>query len=232
MSRKSSHKEEQESLHKSIYKIDTLFKQRLSLQEIGELLPGTLHLNALDDFSLQYFDESGEDVYKCSYDVVKAEGYEIMDKVIHHKDTIAILPHLQKYVINQDASSNISFFQRLKGIGKKHYEWYFTNCKLSDVGLVSITHAVKDLRNHGAIIEKVLEEHTFFKKNFKKFQSLTKREREVLKELAIGKTAPQISGAFFISVNTVKTHRQRIFEKLEVNTFTELYKYAFHFDLL
>ncbi|MBC3758160.1 hypothetical protein H7U19_07080 [Hyunsoonleella sp. SJ7] len=195
-------------------------------------MPGTLHVNYLKDFSLSFMDKSGEEMYKHPVEVVIKEGIPIMQKIIHPDEFLSIPPLLLKYVQQGDTTKSFSFFQRLKAVYGKHYEWYFTNCKLSENGLISISHSIKDLKTHGALIEKVLEEHTFFKKNFKRFQSLTKREKEVLKELAIGKTAPQISDEFYISVNTVKTHRQRIFEKLETKTFTELYKYAFHFDLL
>ncbi|MEC3908737.1 helix-turn-helix transcriptional regulator [Tamlana sp. 2201CG12-4] len=232
MSRKSSHKEDQESLHKSIYKIDSLLKKKLTLEEIGDLLPGSLHVNSLKDFSVSFMDKSGENIYKHPIEEVISGGVPMLQKIIHPDEFLSIPPLLQKYVEQKDNTRSFSFFQRFKAVYGKHHEWYFTNCKLSQLGLISITHPIKDLRNHVVLIEKVLEEHTFFKKHFKKFQSLTKRKKEVLKELAIGKTAPQISDEFCISVNTVKTHRQRIFEKLDASTFTELYKYAFHFDLL
>lgn len=232
MSHKPSHKQDPESSDKSAFKVESLLQKTWILDEISEILPGTLHINSLDDFSLLYFDKSGEEVYKCSFEEVRSKGFAIMDEVIHVGDTMAIIPQMQKFVEENDHNANLSFFQRLKGIGEKKYKWYYTNCKLSDIGLISISYQVKDLKKHKVLIEKILDENAFFKENFQKFQLLTKREKEVLKELALGKTAPQISEEFCISINTVKTHRQRIFEKLEARTITELYKYAFHFDLI
>lgn len=46
--------------------------------------------------------------------------------------------------------------------------------------------------------------------------SLTKRERQVLKYLAEGKTNKAIASLLFISAETVKTHIKSIFSKLEV----------------
>lgn len=232
MNNKSSHKENLEAIESSLYEIGMLLDNKYTTTEISELIPGTIHINSLEDFTLQYFDSSGEDVYKCSFEEVRSTRFKMLKDVIHPEDYINIPPQLFKFASEKDNNSIYSFFQRLKGVSEKHYEWYFTSSKISDKGLISVSHSIRNLRNHKSQIERILDENIFFKKNFKKFLSLTKREKQILKELAIGKTAPKISEEFFISVNTVKTHRQRIFEKLEVKTFTELYRYAFHFDLL
>lgn len=232
MNRKYSYKENQDSLQGSISRLGELLTKKLTIEEISELIPGALHINSLSDFSIRYFDKSGESIYKCPTEKVISEGIPLMKEIIHPEEFISVPKRLQEFVDKNDSHSILSFFQRLKGVSEKHYEWYFTSCKISGYGLISITQSVRNLGGNRLQIERILDENVFFKKNFKKFQLLTKREKEILKELAIGKTAPKISQEYFISVNTVKTHRQRVFEKLEVKTFTELYKYAFHFDLL
>lgn len=50
---------------------------------------------------------------------------------------------------------------------------------------------------------------------------LTERELEVLKEIALGKSNQEISDTLFVSVNTVKTHVLRIYEKLDVQNRTQ-----------
>ena len=232
MNPKSSHKENLDAAEHSLFRITSLLNESNSFQKLSELLPGAFHINSLDDFSIQFFNKAGEEVYKSPIEIVKEKGLTLMRKVIHPDEFLSVPPRLSNFVALDDYSSTLSFFQRLKGVNEKHYEWYFTSCKLTEYGILSISHPVKSLGSHKVQIERVLDENIYFKKNFKKFMSLTKREKQLLKELAIGKTAPQISNEYFIAVNTVKTHRQRIFEKLEVKTVTELYKYAFHFDLL
>lgn len=44
---------------------------------------------------------------------------------------------------------------------------------------------------------------------------LTKREREVLSQIANGSTSPQIATALGISVKTVETHRKNMQRKLD-----------------
>ena len=47
---------------------------------------------------------------------------------------------------------------------------------------------------------------------------LTRREREILKMVADGKTYPQIGERLFISRETVKTHVRNTYTKLQVRT--------------
>ncbi|RIT02345.1 DNA-binding response regulator, partial [Mycobacteroides abscessus] len=46
--------------------------------------------------------------------------------------------------------------------------------------------------------------------------SLSTREREVLRMIAAGQTVPAIARALFLAPSTVKTHVQRLYEKLGV----------------
>lgn len=47
--------------------------------------------------------------------------------------------------------------------------------------------------------------------------ALSEREREVLRAFARGLSIPQVAGELFIGVSTVKTHTQRLYEKLGVS---------------
>lgn len=50
---------------------------------------------------------------------------------------------------------------------------------------------------------------------------LSKRELEVLQRMSEGMSNKEIASRLFISLNTVKTHTSRIFEKLEVRRRTQ-----------
>jgi DNA-binding NarL/FixJ family response regulator len=56
--------------------------------------------------------------------------------------------------------------------------------------------------------------------------SLTSREREVLKLIAEGKSSKEIASLLFISVSTVNNHRASVMEKLNLKKATDLVKYA------
>ncbi len=55
---------------------------------------------------------------------------------------------------------------------------------------------------------------------------LSKREIEVVEFIAQGLTAGEVAEKMCLSVHTINTHRKNIFKKLEVNSTTELVRYA------
>jgi DNA-binding NarL/FixJ family response regulator len=58
------------------------------------------------------------------------------------------------------------------------------------------------------------------------FIVLTNREREVLQQLAEGKSTKEMAAVMSVSVKTVETHRRNIMEKLDIHSVAELTKYA------
>lgn len=58
------------------------------------------------------------------------------------------------------------------------------------------------------------------------YDSLTAREREILKLIADGHTSRKIADMLFLSLKTVLGHRTRIMEKLNIHNRTELIKFA------
>lgn len=62
--------------------------------------------------------------------------------------------------------------------------------------------------------------------DLKKTPSLTKREKEILKMIADGKTSVEIGGELFVSPFTVDTHRRNLMQKFEVKNVAALIKVA------
>jgi DNA-binding NarL/FixJ family response regulator len=64
------------------------------------------------------------------------------------------------------------------------------------------------------------------KDNFRKRLRLSRREQEILVLISKGMTSQRIGTMLFISKFTVETHRKNILRKLELNSSTELVKFA------
>lgn len=63
-------------------------------------------------------------------------------------------------------------------------------------------------------------------------KSLTNREKEVLKLVAEGKSSNEIASILRISPKTVKVHRLKIMNKLDIHNITDLVKYAIKSELI
>ena len=57
-------------------------------------------------------------------------------------------------------------------------------------------------------------------------ETLTIREREILKLIAEGNSNKEIANLLFISIRTVERHRANIMDKLKINKAADLIKYA------
>lgn len=66
----------------------------------------------------------------------------------------------------------------------------------------------------------------FFSSGGGKLESLTDREREIVRLLCEGRSNQQVAAQLQISPRTVEVHRATIMRKLEIETFAELVRYA------
>lgn len=82
------------------------------------------------------------------------------------------------------------------------------------------------------VVENSLERLKRAHQNGSNSDSLTEREREILKLVAEGYTCREIAKPLFISVKTVETHKANIMEKLNLHRRAELVHYAIRNGLL
>lgn len=64
------------------------------------------------------------------------------------------------------------------------------------------------------------------------YQTLTTREREILKLIAEGYSSPEVAERLVLSPRTVETHRANIMRKLELRTTADLVRYAIRHGIL
>jgi len=69
-------------------------------------------------------------------------------------------------------------------------------------------------------------------KNSKTAQELSLRERQIVKQIAEGRSNKQIAASLHLSVRTVETHRANIGRKLGLSSLPELIKYAIRNHLI
>ena len=77
-----------------------------------------------------------------------------------------------------------------------------------------------------ATIDQLLKMDSNRKNNSAPSESLTKREKEILKLLVKGNTTKQIANLLHISTHTVNAHRKNIMRKLDIKTLSGLTIYA------
>ncbi len=110
--------------------------------------------------------------------------------------------------------------------------------KAADSDLVNAIHVVNNgdcfLYPSAAkmVVEDYLEKLRQGQEPTTSYDSLTDREREILKLVAEGYTNREIAETLFISVKTVETHKANIMEKLNLHKRAELVRYAIRKGML
>jgi DNA-binding NarL/FixJ family response regulator len=79
---------------------------------------------------------------------------------------------------------------------------------------------------HPSVATSLIEDYRQQAKEEDPYETLTPREREILKLLAEGKSSREIADSLFISQKTVLGHRTKIMEKLDLHNRADLFKYA------
>ena len=85
-----------------------------------------------------------------------------------------------------------------------------------------IVESIRELYNGGSpissqIARKVIEAFQVKETGNEYFQTLSRREQEILEQLSRGFRYKEIADRFLVSVDTVRTHIRHIYEKLQVN---------------
>ena len=99
-----------------------------------------------------------------------------------------------------------------------------------------IAQAIRDTYRGEGVFEKQvsekLEHRHEVEEEFRLFEELTSREKEVLLLIAQGKSNQEIADECFITLKTVKTHVSNILSKLQVEDRTQATIYAFKHHLV
>lgn len=99
-----------------------------------------------------------------------------------------------------------------------------------------IAQAIRDTYRGEGVFEKEvsekLEHRHEVEEEFRLFEELTNREKEVLLLIAQGKSNQEIADECFITLKTVKTHVSNILSKLQVEDRTQATIYAFKHHLV
>ncbi len=211
-----------------------------SLNDIGDLVPGAIIVHDIHALQITYMNTWGCEVLGHSMDEINAMGEEYYKKFFLPDETRWFIPGMLNYFQREDHSSLYSFFHQVRTGPKMEFSWYYAVCKFlrrdNDLHkpkeLIMVVNPVSGMGVMANKVNKLLDENVFVAKNYKYFALLSKREKEIIRLLAEGKSSSDIADLLFISTHTVQTHRKNINNKLELNSFADLVHFAIAFELV
>ena len=202
-------------------------------------LPCAVILHDLRDWSVVYMSDRGlAQLQSTREEITALSSGDYYKKYFNQEDAEDYVPKILALLERNNDDETVSYFQQVRFPGKEEWNWHLSSTKIfmrDEAGKPSLTITIAvplDAMHHmTSKAERLLQENNFLRQNYKKFSALTKREKEVLTQVALGKSASEIANTLYISVTTAETHRKNIKHKLNASTY-ELMQYARAFDLV
>ena len=211
-----------------------MVKQKFGFEEIGEFIPGLFHVNDLDDVSVKYMNNTGEEYFNKSSNEIVDLKEDFLIEICHTSVFEELIPQLSKFYKMDDDKKVMGFYQRLRRNQSSEFHNLLGFTKISKRlnCFVSIENPVSIFGEMAQRLNRLLDDNEFLRKNFRKFASLTKQEIEIIKQIGIGNSRSLIAEMLHISKHTLDNHRKNIRQKLEIKSTAELFHYIHAFDLL
>ena len=239
MSLNLSYRDINSANQQQIYTLErSINKGSFTVEGVGDYLPGNVLVTDINLCSTIYMNKSGCNILQQSVEELSNLGAAYFEHFFIPEESSAIFQRYLKMQQKQDADEIFSFMHRVRAINESSYKWYFASAKLlfnpQETIASKILLIVNEVNSIGSIahkINKVLEETDWMKKNFIKFCSLTKREKQIINLLVNGKSNREVADTLLMTLLTVKTHRRNIANKLDARNFALLYKFATTYGL-
>ncbi|MBB5397346.1 response regulator transcription factor [Mucilaginibacter sp. AK015] len=202
-------------------------------------LPCTVIIHDLRDWSVIYMSHRGLALLQSTKEeITELSSGEYYKLYFNQEDAEDYVPKILSLLERNNDEEMVTYFQQVRFPGKEDWNWHMSSTKIfmrDDNGnpatTITISVPLDAMHHMTAKAERLLQENNFLRKNYEKFSALTRREKEVLTHVALGKSAGEIAAELFISVATAETHRKNIKQKLNASTY-DLMQYARAFDLV
>lgn len=218
----------------------TDFELRLqTLQLIADALPAAIIVHQIDGMQMIYMNKTGiEGMGTTLDDLRQLDINQYHHKHFNAKDSDDYVPKVME-LINTNSRERVAFFQEVRQKGRKEWRLHASNTMVfarngagQPTHIVTIAALLDDEHHLNAKVARLVEENAFYRENSALFFSLTRRELEVVKYMALDKTAAEIGQQLNISEFTAETHRRNIRRKLNVNNQYDIIKFAQAFHIV
>ncbi|MEO7315172.1 MAG: helix-turn-helix transcriptional regulator [Ginsengibacter sp.] len=201
-------------------------------------IPGILVIHNLRDFSVVHMSEAGLKILQTNLQDMKALGLDYYKRYLS-PDSYEYLSKFMDLIGSSKDGEDISFLQQIRANENEEWKWYASNSKIffrdeNGLPLLSISYVIPITGKQffGSKIQRAFNENIFLKKNQHLFATLTKREKEILIQMALSKSSEEIAEKNNISKATVDTHRRNIRKKIGFENFYEIVSFAQAFNLI
>ncbi len=209
-----------------VYRLADLFKKNEKLfYEVCEILPSYVNINDKASLDTLYCNSTMEYLIEKDKSDIILEGLPLIESISHTPTLQNAIKHIRTYEAVGDNNSICSYFQYLNFNQK--WQWIYTHkAFLSDYSYLNVGTQLLQIQGLYKTLNDILGETFINNDGWQKFNLLSKREKEIMKMFAEGKSKKDISEQLFISEHTVRTHRKNIMGKIEANSIRDIIRFT------
>jgi len=220
--------------------MDKTFTQKLSdIQSIADYLPSALIIHEVETLQIVYMNSVGLDVLGTTLGELQAMGPETYHlKYFNTEDSDEYVPKIL-HLIKSKTQEQVSYFQQVRVPDNPEWQLFVSNTKVfarNDAGdatyMLTIASRLDPVHHITTKVNRLMNEIAFLRHNNLLFLTLTRREKEILKYIAMGMSSAEISAKLFIAPATAETHRKNIKNKLHLKNNYDAVMFAQAYNLV
>ncbi len=217
--------------------IKTFHKHELNefytLKEISENIPGMVHFNSIEDFSLISANKNFEDYFRLSTREISEMGRSFIREHYCAKAWNKALRQILLQGVRNGEQKVFGHIQKIRKSSSLPYRDFICSTRvIINLNCFITDYIPADLLGIKKKTLKAISECVDFTiTNHDKYSSLSSREREILHLIGTGKSRNEISNMLYISKHTLDNHRKHIRQKLGVKSTAELIHFIDTFDI-
>lgn len=203
-------------------------------------IPGVVIIHETVNWTVVYMNERGLKQLGLSLEeVCSMTNTDYYSRYFNEEEAKDYVPKIAAFMHANKKEDTLSYYQQLKFQDADNWVWHLSSTKVfmrnqSGEPVLSLTISIPiDAMHHmAAKADRLLRENDFLRNNHASFSKLSKREKTILAEMALGKSSMEIADKLYIASTTVDTHRRNIRGKLHAKSHFEISQYARAFDLI
>lgn len=219
---------------------DYLIERKIrEIAATADQYPGVVIMHNWVYNRVEYMSARGLALLGTTLPELRALGPGYHERYFNPQEAHEYVPKLFQLMERNDLNYTVSFFQQVRTGPNQSFEWYLSASRIIErdaqgqpLLVLTVAQSIDPASHITHKVQRLLDENTFLRTHYGQFASLTSRERQVLRAIALGESAPEIAERLFISPQTAETHRRNLRRKLRVESTFELGQYARAFDLI
>jgi len=210
-----------------------------SLKAFEDEVPVVIIVHDVVTDSLVYMSRRGLEFLGVTLEEIRLPNHEYFPRFFNEEDANYYVPKILGLVERNNSEELISYFQQVRRSPEHPWMWHLSSTKIflrDKEGkprlVITIALQVDTMHPIATKVDRMLDENEFLRTNRHLFNSLTRREKEILKRMASGQSSVEIAEELFISEATANTHRRNIRKKINAVSSYDITRFAQAFNLI